>query len=897
MLESNLAYEASAGSGKTFMLVVRYLSLLFLDKNPSKIVALTFTNKAAFEMSDRIITTLKELESKDELKEIAKVTGFTEAELLKKRDFILERFLGSSTNITTIDSFFTKILRKFSLYASLMPDFSLQNSLDKTKLLLVFLQELKRAKKFDTLISVSLESQKRLEDTFALLEELYIKSHELEEIRFSKSDIKKYEDEALASLAKLRDIVFECSEASGKAKSGVDGDTIAELLKKSWLSRDTLEYVIFKKCYKPEMDEYLKVIKRALKNYTKAKESNFFASLLELLDIYKESKKKLYMEDSKLSFADMTHLVHMLLTKLDDRDFLYFRLDSHIEHILLDEFQDTSIVQYEVLKPLIEEIVSGIGAKEDRSFFFVGDTKQAIYRFRGGVSELFDVVLYEQGSTLKKLTTNYRSCERVVEFVNSTFKTKIANYTPQTPSKKGGYVELKMADEPLDEVVLMVKKLKAKGYRDIAVLCVNNDDGDAIKFALEESRFEVLNETTSKLINQKPIKAIVEYLKFLYFNEDIYKENFLALLALKSADIKLFDFSSTSLFEIVKDVIKEYKLADFNTIKFLAKLTTIGDIEELLYELDSIDESVASTLSDGIKVLTIHKSKGLEYDATIVMDRLKKPPPNRDMVIYDYDGIYLKNLYLRQKNRDELDGEYADVLAKEAALSRVDRLNAQYVAFTRAREALCVVYKQKDSYFDTLELDEQICGELLEKKDEAKESKIYEKLEFNEQFYGQQKLKVKEQGDDELDFKTLSFGLALHYVLESLSSFSLDELDSAISMMKNRFAHTLEEGDINDIKKRVTMLLQNSEFLTLVDGECFREKLIKKADELRYIDLLVKKDNGYIVIDYKSSELFSHKHKEQVCEYVDVLKSYGLEVIGGYICYLLKDKITIKSIG
>lgn len=119
------------------------------------------------------------------------------------------------------------------------------------------------------------------------------------------------------------------------------------------------------------------------------------------------------MDDSELSFSDVTYLVYEILKLLgDDSEFLYFRLDAQIEHILLDEFQDTSILQYEILKPLIDEITSGEGIFENGSFFFVGDVKQSIYRFRGGVSALFQSVAEENSTHVEKLLTNYRSQRR-----------------------------------------------------------------------------------------------------------------------------------------------------------------------------------------------------------------------------------------------------------------------------------------------------------------------------------------------------------------------------------------------------------------------------------------------------------------------------------------------------
>ena len=168
MFKHNLAYEASAGSGKTFMLVVRYLSLLFMGAAPSKILALTFTNKAAHEMSERVVETLEELQTRDELQEIVKVTELSAGEILQMREKILAEFLNANTKIMTIDSFFTQILRKFSLYASLMPDFSTFASQHEQKLMSEFLKRVRKSGAQESLINLSLESNKRFGDIFTL---------------------------------------------------------------------------------------------------------------------------------------------------------------------------------------------------------------------------------------------------------------------------------------------------------------------------------------------------------------------------------------------------------------------------------------------------------------------------------------------------------------------------------------------------------------------------------------------------------------------------------------------------------------------------------------------------------------------------------------------------------
>jgi exodeoxyribonuclease V beta subunit len=177
--EPFLAYEASAGSGKTFNLVVRYLSLLFMGENPSSIVALTFTNKAANEMLERIILTLEALPSRSELPQIARLSGIDEATILEERPKVLSRFLRSDIQISTIDKFFGRILRKFALNAGLMPSFKTVQNHHESALLERFLNEVEVSRSEGALVHLSILSDKRLDDLFGLLSALYSKYKEL----------------------------------------------------------------------------------------------------------------------------------------------------------------------------------------------------------------------------------------------------------------------------------------------------------------------------------------------------------------------------------------------------------------------------------------------------------------------------------------------------------------------------------------------------------------------------------------------------------------------------------------------------------------------------------------------------------------------------------------------
>jgi len=902
---NNLAYEASAGSGKTFMLVVRYLTLLFKGADPSKILALTFTNKAASEMSERIVETLEELEFRGELDEIVKESGYSREYLLENRQRILSEFLNSHTKIMTIDSFFTQILRKFSLYASLMPDFSTFSSQHELKLMSRFLKEVSVAGKRDTLITLSLQSKKRLGDIFTLLDEFYIKKEELSTLQFTRQDIEQYEINAMNAFSELKKIVESCDGASSTVLKAVEADNFEDMYSKSWIGRESLDYRTFSKCFTPEMDTYLHTIQNAVKEYHRAKEQNFFYSLGQLVDIYEKSKKALYMDDSELSFSDVTSLVYQILNFLEDSEFLYFRLDAQIEHMLLDEFQDTSILQYEILKPLINEITSGEGIFNEGSFFFVGDVKQSIYRFRGGVSALFGEVVKENSTEVEKLLTNYRSQKEVIEFVNRSFRDKIKGYTAQLvrPEAQGGYVEIIQNDALLEESVSQVKRFIELGadLNDIAILCATNGDGEAIKTALQDENIEVVTETTTKLINQKSVKAVLEYLKYLYFREDIYRHNFFALAGQELQEIRLVDLNSLKLLDVIKSVIDEYKLFgnDFHLIRFLSTVSKYSDIEALLFEYERLDTAAAASDLSGVRVLTVHKSKGLEYEHVLVMDRLKKTPPARNSIIYEYDGIKLKNVYLRTKGRDALDTQYENAINKEKSLVSEDTLNALYVAFTRARENLIIVQKSKDSTFSLLELNVGVYGNLVctNQNDVNYAKDASEVLEYKSLYYGTQSEILALERDSDEDLSAINFGLAMHYMLEMLSEFSADKLVNALDMTQNKFGYSLETGQLEDIQNRVTNLIEDEEFMRLSGGECYREKAIRYKNNLRYIDLLVKReDGGWNVVDYKSSLTYSKHHVKQVRSYIHAIEEITADKVDGYICYLLESEIKIVKI-
>lgn len=895
------AYEASAGSGKTFSLVVRYLSLLFSGEDANKILALTFTNKAANEMQERIVNTLIDLENKGELGEIAKVLECSSEELLAKRPEVLKALLNADTKVMTLDKFFAKVLRKFSLHAGLMPNFSTFESQHELKVMARFLTLVNAQGKDDALMTLSLLASKRLADIFTLLDELYAKKNEMKELRFSAEDFVPYEQMVMNTFKELQSLIF-ATEIGKRGRATMELESIDELMLKSWIEKESLEYWDYKKFFQPRMDELLYAIKEGLYHYMQAKESHFLSELFSLLDTYIEAKMMVAKEDEELSFDDITYLVFYLLKGRIDSEFLYFRLDARINHMLLDEFQDTSIIQFEILRPLIEEMVSGSGSKERSSLFLVGDVKQSIYRFRGGKKELFYAVTDAYDIKVDQLVTNYRSEKEVVEFVNDVFIDKIKGYVPQKVKEGAtkGYVEVIFNEEVLESMMKILKALIAQGadINEIAILTATNANGASVEEMLKAEGIDVVTETTSKLINQKNVRALIEYLKYSYFNKPIYARNFFALIEQTPTKLYPCDIHSSDLSGELKKIIIKYGLydGDMNIFSFLDKLSHYSDIEAFLFEYERLDSAAAQKELKGVRVLTVHKSKGLEYEHVIVLDRLGKASADKSPIIYEYDGVHLQNIYLRMKNRAGLDEEYAKAINKEKGLSKEDELNALYVAFTRAKESLFIIHKHKDSKFEDLELSEGVRGVLALQAKPPLPKEEKPEIEYKEIYYGTQSDLLALAKEENEDHKAIQFGLALHYTLEMMANFDAKSLVSALSTAKNRFAAVLSEEEFVAIEKRLALLLGDNSFATLVQGKVYKEKAISFRKELRYIDLLVHNEEGWTVIDYKSAMTHTQSHLKQVAFYKEAIKSITAEKVSGYICYVLEDGIKLLEV-
>ncbi|MDD3324444.1 MAG: RecB-like helicase [Sulfurospirillaceae bacterium] len=907
VLKPYLALEASAGSGKTFALSVRYIALLFQGANPQKILALTFTNKSASEMKQRIFHTLKNLENSQELEHICLQLAQDKEYVLANKERVMKRFLSSELRISTIDAFFAGILRRFALNAGIMPDFEIEQEMQNEQKYEKFLKSCRQNKSiYEALIYFSLQERKKLSDIFTLLSHLYDKQSEYDACAVSKGKYVNVQS-VFDILSDIRD-EFAKNGLGDSAMKTLHVKSFAELMKKGFMAKEDFGYWSYKKYTSSQIDTLLIELKQACLAYIVSQESYILGQLGELFSIYKNSLKAYAKENSLLSFSDVTHYVYALLQNEISRDFLYFRLDGTIEHLLLDEFQDTSVVQYKILEPLMDEIVSGSGVKESKSLFFVGDVKQSIYRFRGGAKELFGHVAKRFGLHVESLDTNYRSRKNIVDFANTVFADKIKGYEIQKVGKKEeeGFVNVVYSDDIKAQVVASIEFLLQHGAmpRDIAVLVHTNSDAREIKDAIMEhfKSLHVTTEATLKLNKVSSVQCVISFLKYLYFKEPLYLSNFLVLSGRSWSDMVNADvfYIGVGVQELVLKIIDVFTLFDNkpDLLRLLEIAERYSDIESFLFECDTLSDDAISQESEGVKVLTVHKSKGLEFPHVVVADRLGRENARSGTFLYEYeDGVTLKAMYLNMSGREHIDKQYALAKDKEQTLMAEDKLNAQYVAFTRAKDSLMVCAKHKESAYESLALSQLSVGSVVASS--AKKSNIYEEIEIlPPKKHGIQELHVEQEKDEiSHDVEAIEFGLALHFMLEMMGDFSVLSLDSAYEALKNRYAKTLHVEHLEDIFARVSRLIRDDIFKKLIlDAQILKEQPLVYNQQRKQIDLLLVKSDEIVIIDYKSSKAQKHLHLEQVGLYKNALKRIDARTIRAFICYLAKDEIEFLSV-
>ncbi len=903
-----LAYSASAGSGKTFALAVRYISLLFMGESPSSILAATFTNKAAAEMRHRVIESLRELD-KDKNRPffdaIIAQTGMSREELLAKQPEVLNRFLSNRSSIVTLDSFFSSILRSASLQLGLEPDFSTKE-LSDGELENHFLDELYRDGALSKLVKLTLEIEdKRLLKLFDMMQDFYRVDPLLPPPNKIGSSVSQLEESIESSRVDMIS-ALKGVKAAQRCIKQFETTSTKELFSKSLFAKEYLsDHSWYKKCADANIEDIYVKLKSQLREWAKSREAIVLHSLFGIYDHYKNATISNLKASGVLNFDDLTYMTYRLLYESISREFLYFKMDSRFRHILLDEFQDTSTLQFLLLKPLIDEIFAGEGQNEFQSFFYVGDTKQSLYRFRGGVEELFDMVADHYGITIEQMDTNYRSSKLVVSKVNEWFANIMPHYVPQKnrANAKDGYLKVLESDEVIESAIEQMEYLISSGVAvdDIALLVNTNRDGQNLQEQCELKEIPTILQTTSSLKYDPKIASLMAMVNYLFYGEEIDSK---ALLQKVDKSIDEVDISWFSPFMepivVIDRLIREFGYFDDDKslLKLLEFADNYSDIATLLKEFESSSISIGGDISKGAKIMTIHGSKGLEFEHVIVLDRLTRKNSDRSYLIYHYnDSLHIEKILYRIAKRDNFDSEYRAILKKRELSSQKDHLNVLYVALTRAVYGMSIIKKPKDSTFERLNIE--VADQGVPNRDRSYENKpeSVTTAPIVITHYGKQDVKTPDDDDETKDIDAILFGTALHYTLEMMGAFTRDDLDIAMISLLNRYGQQLSGDNIKEIKQRISALMSHLEFVELLRGaEVSKELPISFGGELKQIDLFLDYGDSSIVIDYKSSRKYENKHKKQVAHYQRAIESLTQKRCRGILIYLLENEIVIKNL-
>ena len=668
--------KASAGSGKTYRLVKEYISLMIKEdysKSFSKVIAMTFTNKAAIEMKQRIISGLDTIASPSKDKkdnsslmlDLAKELNLKPQEVQKRCRKVLQSILHQyeDFNVMTIDKFNLRLIRSFSRDLDLGTDFDviMEESEVIEKIVDGLLNKIGDADSHQLSELLFKYAQSNLEEETGwdfrrkLVDFGKILSSEknresvksLMEVNFSTEmhgvlhgTIKQIDKEFIKKSQKIQDLFNNGSVSSNdlpgksislsridkfiKGKSffidkNIHTDAFHKMLdKENYPSELRSLFLDIEEYWNENLDEYVS---------TKLFLSNFFN--MALLQYMASSLEEVKKEEQMILISEFSKLISDLIQN-EHTPFIYERLGTRFQHFLLDEFQDTSHLQWLNLVPLIDESI-GNGRKN----LIVGDAKQSIYRFKNGLAEQFITLpsiynpdnipsiasksaLFENAGIVEELKYNFRSSPTIVNFNNQFFeqlKSKMnpttANYYNsiyQTPkSNKNGLIEIiseerKPAEnELIHQVDLWIKQCQADGFElgEICILGNKNKECNQWAIALTAMDYKIVSADSLLIDTDICVKLTIAFLKWrlssgenekkhfaeIYFRwkKNAYKTYQQYIIEVETKDekkIRVFDdksflanhFSSYEAFffkyESIYDLIQGfYRLTDFNELE------------------------------------------------------------------------------------------------------------------------------------------------------------------------------------------------------------------------------------------------------------------------------------------------------------------------------------------
>ena len=1061
-------YKASAGSGKTFTLATEYIRLLV--ENPQcyrNILAVTFTNKATEEMKMRILSQLygiwKQLPESDKyLQNIQEKTGLAPNVISERAGLALNNLTHNYNyfRVETIDTFFQSVLRNMARELDLttnlrigLNDYQVEElavdqlieDLTTTDVMLQWIlkyimENISDDKSWNVIAQIKKFGQNIFKDYYKevsiTLEQKMGEAGFFENYTTCLRDLRKAAEEYMKEIGES---FFDTLEGEGLNVDDLSSKQrgIASFFNK--LRKGTFDPSIItttvanhlenieKWCPKtnPRRDAVLQVVESSLIQILKCaveaqeKQWKIFQSSnltlrhlnqLRLLSSIEKKVRELNETENRFLLSDTQQLLHSLIDG-SDSPFIFEKIGTQLQHVMIDEFQDTSTIQWQNFKVLLAETMS----HEDGSNLIVGDVKQSIYRWRSGDWRLLNGIENQFNSMLmeiKSLSTNYRSTRNVIDF-NNTFFRHAAKVEYQALEelecdereqleKAYADVEQKVPDDKKDEGRVTIELLPNNEYqesvlehtveyvrelidagvsqKDIAILVRYNNHIPLIaQYFLENlPEVSIVSDEAFRLEASSAVCLMIQALHLLLHPDDqltkaaivktwlctvqgkeltddqfmIAGNNFDEYLP--EAYIAHFDELLTlPLYELAEKIYSIFQLHRLegqgaylcafydHLANYVNENTT--DIQSFFTEWDEnlSKKTIQSDETNGIRLISIHKSKGLEFDHVIIpycdwtLEKYSdniiwcKPDeaPFNDLPIapIDYSPKMIGSIYEKEYLHEHLQ-------------NTVDNLNLLYVAFTRAAKSLYVVGKRgvKNSRSALIELCLPLVAESMPEAQlegmENNEAAIVfeygtcqtsqpelpsqnnEKESSNPFLQKSEAISVSirtydskvnfRQSNRSRDFiegedidqqrRYIQAGSILHEIFSTIQT----EKDIPEALQRLQFEGILYDEEMT--AKRITSMLRKRlsdprvaswfsprwtlfnecTILSVEDGEVHEHRP----------DRVMTDGNEWIVVDFK----FGHPDPEyhtQVRRYMDLLSSMGHQNIKGYLWYVYSNKI------
>lgn len=1063
-----IVYKASAGSGKTYTLVKEYLKLVLV--NPQKyrhILAVTFTNKAAYEMKSRVITYLQALSELNDstipeavkkknkekyaelIQELSFYSGMDETHLSDRATVVLQKILHNYSDfaISTIDSFVQKIIRTFAYDLKLSQNFEVELDSERvlsqavdvilsyagvdeeiTKILIEFIKQ-----KMDDGKSWEIETDLK-EFAGQLLKEDTQKYIGLFE-NISLADFGRAKAGAFAQRAFLSKEAVKCAENILKiineqnidiksfyyGNSGMPGffqkvmvKNLGDVATNSYCIKAIEEDVWYGKGTAETQKQKIDAIKDRIAaaytaitamiveylNLTLMIKSLYPLSLLSLIEKESEAIKA---DENIIFISDFYRKIHEQLLN-EPVPFIYQRAGEKFEHFFIDEFQDTSVMQFQNMLPLIENsLASG------NTNLIVGDGKQAIYRWRNGevmqfaaLPLVFDkpalphfddietslernfIYYNDYDKTAKNI--NFRSQKELVEFNNGLFdflsaelldektRTIFHDLRQQVKARNdGGYVNIHFfendenyEDSQLNNILHLIAGLTEKGVprKDIAVICRTNITAANVAVSCLTNGVDVVSSESLLLNSSAAVNFLVSVFSHINKPDDdlpvafiIYylQKNFSSGHSLNQLFMKYRNKLSRHASELVEELIKLFAIdVSFRKLSLLPLYDLTEELIRIfgfnkkadpfvVYFLDAVNEFIQNNTPaipefldwwnkkgssksivvpdklNAVKIMTIHKAKGLEFPVVIYpfADESDVSKNATAWIEYTHQAVPGIAAFPVNITKSGIEGSsFQHYLDEEKSKAALDMLNICYVALTRPENRLYILskkYGEKESrrfgfmlkkYFkhigvwadekDEYEFGVDAAPEKSEAKDENSSTVIPSAL-ISARWPDKMLIRYNSSivwSDDEAG-NSISWGNIIHRVLSEIRT--ADDVAAVLTKMER-------EGVVNpNEKEKIRQYLD--ECLTDPDIGAFFEKGLKILTEAEILtpenklyrpDRIIFGEQKNIVIDFKTGAE-KEEHKTQICNYADLVSEISGKPAEKYLVYL-HEKVKIVKI-